>query len=85
MIPNICNFCNGTLEEGQSEFIAKVKEQVIVLSEIPSWVCNNCGEAYYSEKVSRDIDKVMKQVHDGKFIARPIAAGILKLSEANLD
>ncbi len=82
MKPDICSFCKGKLEEGQTEFMAKVKEQVVILSEVPAWICENCDESYYNEETSRKIDIIMKQIHEGIFFAQPIAAGKMKLSEA---
>ena len=80
MKPDICSICRGKLEEGITEFVAHVKDQIVIIEDIPAWICENCGEAYYSEAVSIRIDKVMKKVHAGEFTAKPVAAGKVSLS-----
>jgi len=80
MIPDRCTFCKGTLHEGKTEFIARVGDEIIVIKEVPAFVCDRCGEAYYSPDISRRIDAVMKDVHEGRVCARPLAAGEVDLA-----
>ena len=74
-----CSFCNGKLYEGKKEFVAKVGDEVISIKEVPAYVCENCGEAYYTPKISRKIDKVMRDFHGDKLLAHPIAAGEVEI------
>ena len=78
--PDSCSFCKGKLHDGETEFMARVGEQVAVITEVPAWICDNCGEAYYSAETSQKIDAVMEKVHQGVFIGRPLTAGEIKLS-----
>jgi len=80
MIPDRCTFCKGTLHEGKTEFIARVGDEIIVIKEVPAFVCDRCGEAYYSPEISRRIDAVMRDVHEGRICARPLAAGEVDLA-----
>jgi len=80
MIPERCTFCRGRLHEGKAEFIARVGDEIIVIKEIPAFVCDRCGEAYYTADISRRIDAVMKDVHEGRVCARPLAAGEVDLA-----
>jgi YgiT-type zinc finger domain-containing protein len=75
MIPEKCSFCKGKLYEGKSDFVVKVKKEVISINKVPAYICDNCGESYYTPEISRKIDKIMKTYHEGKFLAHPIAAG----------
>lgn len=59
MIPERCNYCKGNLEKGKTEFIAHVGDEVIVVRDIPAYVCNQCGEAYFTPEISRKIDKIV--------------------------
>ena len=70
-----CSFCKGKLYEGKTEFIAKVGAEVISIKDVPAYICENCGEAYYTPEISRKIDEVMRDFHRGKLLAHPIAAG----------
>ncbi|NVO67778.1 type II toxin-antitoxin system MqsA family antitoxin [Methanofollis tationis] len=81
MIPERCTFCRGGLHEGERlEFIARVGDEIIVIKEVPAFVCDRCGEAYYTADISRRIDAVMKDVHEGRICARPLAAGEVDLA-----
>ena len=78
--PDSCSFCQGKLHDGETEFMARVREPVVVITEVPAWICDNCGEAYYSAETSQKINAVMEIVHQGVFIGRPLATGEIKLS-----
>jgi len=57
-----------SLVEGKTEFVAKVGEQIIAIKDVAAYVCENCGEAYYTPEVSRKIDVVMKKFHEFKLL-----------------
>lgn len=79
MIPERCSYCKGTLVKGKTEFIAHVGDEVIIVKDIPAYVCNQCGEAYFTPEISRKIDSIMEDVHTGRTCCRPIAAGEIEL------
>jgi len=79
MKPNKCSLCGGKLYEGKTEFIARVEDKVVVIKDIPAYVCEECGEAYFTPEVSKKIDKVMRDFHEGRLLMRPIAAGEVEL------
>jgi YgiT-type zinc finger domain-containing protein len=77
--PERCSLCKGKLREGKTEFTVKAGKEVISIKEVPAFVCQECGEAYFTPRISRKIDKVMRDFHEGKLLAHPIAAGEIKL------
>lgn len=79
MMPERCTLCKGTLQEGKTEFIARAGDEIIVIRDVPAYVCDRCGEAYYSAEVSRKIDAVMREFHSGRLCCRPLAAGEVEL------
>ena len=52
MIPDRCSFCKGKLHEGKTEFLAHAAGEVIVIKDVPAYVCDQCGEAYYTAEIS---------------------------------
>jgi YgiT-type zinc finger domain-containing protein len=80
-----CSFCKGKLIEDKTEFVAKVGEQIIAIKDVSAYVCENCGEAYYIQEVSREIDIVMKKFHESKLLLYPLAAGELRFHEIVVD
>ena len=79
MDPGECLLCKSKMREGITEFVARVGEQVVVIKNIPAFVCPNCDEAYYSIEIQRKIDRIMKAFHEGKLLAKPLAAGEVDL------
>ena len=74
-----CSFCKGKLYEGKTEFIAEVGDEVISIKDVPAYICENCGEAYFTSEISRKMDEVMRDFHRGQLLAHPIAAGEIEI------
>lgn len=79
MKPDKCDLCNGKLHEGKTEFVAIVGDKVVVIKDVPAYICKECGEAYFTPEFSRKIDKIMREFYEGKLLMRPIAAGEIEL------
>ena len=79
MGPGECLLCKSKMREGTTEFVARVGEQVVVIKNIPAFVCPNCDEAYYTIDTQRKIDRIMKAFHEGRLLAKPLAAGEVDL------
>jgi YgiT-type zinc finger domain-containing protein len=75
MKPERCGLCKGKLREGKTDFSVKVGKEIISIKDVPAFVCQECGMAYFIPGISRKIDKVMRDFHEGKLLPRPIAAG----------
>ena len=80
MIPKKCTFCKGTLKEGKTDFIANYKGEVLIIRDVPAWVCEECGEAWFTPEISRKIDRVMEDVKKGTACLRPVGAVEVELS-----
>ena len=64
--PVRCALCNGKLEESTTEFMARASGEVVIINDVPAFVCEQCGEAYYTVETSRKIDAVMRDAHRKK-------------------
>ncbi len=80
MIPDECQHCGGKLHEGTTEITARVNNMVVVIKNIPAFVCENCDEAYYSLEIARKIDEVRKAFRAGTLLVKPLAAGEVDLN-----
>ncbi len=80
MIPDRCTFCKGKPDKGTTEFLARAGGEVVVIKDVPAYVCEQCGEAYYTPDISRKIDGVMRDVHKKKLCVRPVPAGEVSLN-----
>ncbi len=80
MIPDECQYCGGKLHEGTTEITARVNNTVVVIKNIPAFVCENCDEAYYSLETARKIDEIRKAFRAGTLLTKPLAAGEVDLN-----
>ena len=79
MKPNTCSLCGGILREGKTELVIKLEDQAVVIKNLPAYVCEDCGEAYFTPDTSRKIDKIMKEFYEDKISKRPITAFEIEL------
>ncbi len=85
MIPDKCSFCKGKLIKGKHEFLVKVGETILAIRDVDAFICQECGEAYYTPETSRRIDKVMAKFHNSSLRVHPLAAGEVSLSEIEAE
>ena len=57
-----CVICkNGTTEEGKATVTLELEGSIIAIKEVPAQICNNCGEYYLSEDMTK---LVLKKAQD---------------------
>jgi YgiT-type zinc finger domain-containing protein len=54
--------CKGAVQEGFSTFTADMNGCVIVIKNVPSRVCGQCGEASYSAEVAERLEQIVRSV-----------------------
>ena len=79
MIPDICSCGKGRLKKGTTDFTAKVEGEMVVIRDMPAYVCDSCTEAYFSIETSRKIDKIMREFRAGKLLTKPLGTGEVEL------
>jgi len=55
----ICFMCKGNLQEGFSTFTADMGGCIIVIKNVPSRICEQCGESSYSDEVARRLEQIV--------------------------
>jgi YgiT-type zinc finger domain-containing protein len=58
----ICFMCKGTVQEGFSTFTADMGSCIIVIKNVPSSVCGQCGEASYSDEVAKRLEQIIHSI-----------------------
>jgi YgiT-type zinc finger domain-containing protein len=53
-----CFFCKGNLEDKLTLFSADLGSGIVVVKNVPSQVCEQCGEVSYSGEVSRQLEHI---------------------------
>jgi YgiT-type zinc finger domain-containing protein len=79
LIPDDCSCGSGKLHKGFTKYIVEIEKEIVVINNVPAWLCDLCDEAYISPEVSEKIDEIVKSFRSGKLLAKPLAAGQVEL------
>ena len=58
----ICFMCKGSVQEGFSTFTADMGGCIVVIRNVPSHICGQCGEASYSDEVARRLEQIVQGI-----------------------
>jgi YgiT-type zinc finger domain-containing protein len=54
--------CKGAVHDGFSVFTADMGGCIVIVKNVPSGVCGQCGEASYSDGVARRLEQIVQSV-----------------------
>ena len=54
-----CFMCKGSLEEKNTTFMVELDNCIIIIKNVPSLVCEQCGEVSYSDEVAKQLEKLV--------------------------
>ena len=74
----ICFMCKGTMQDGFSNYTADMGKCVVIIKNVPSQVCSQCGEVSYNDETAGRLEKI---VHS---LTQPIKAEIAVVSYTEL-
>ena len=57
-----CFLCKGELQEQTTNFMIDVDNCFIIVKNVPSRVCSQCGEVSYSDEVAAKLERIVKAV-----------------------
>ena len=60
--------------EGRSEFVSYVDGQLIVIKGVPAFICEVCGETWFTYEASKKIDQILLDIISGNVRTRTISA-----------
>ena len=58
-----CFMCKGKLENKNTTFMVEL-DNCIIIKNVPSQVCKQCGEVSYSDEVAKQLEKLVNRVRD---------------------
>lgn len=59
-----CTFCKGTLKDGFSTFSIDLDTCIVIIRHVPSRICTQCGEAYYTNDVMKQLYRIAESVRN---------------------
>lgn len=57
-----CFMCKGQLIDKSTTFMVDVGNCIIIVKNVPSQVCSQCGEASYSDDVAKRIEGIVNSL-----------------------
>lgn len=57
---DMCEFCEGTVEERIIQARFHFKSQTIYVDRVPAWLCSKCGEQYFDAPVYKRLEEIAK-------------------------
>ena len=59
-----CFMCKDSVREGFSTFTVDMGSCIVVIKNVPSRVCGQCGETSYSDEVARRLEQIVHNLMD---------------------
>ena len=57
-----CFMCRGTVRDGFSTFTTDMAGCVVIIKNVPSFVCDQCGEVSYNGEVAERLEQIVKNI-----------------------
>jgi len=68
-----CNVCHGTLKQILTTYTQQYKGRLIVVENVPAWVCEQCGETYYDPDIVERIQALIwSEAEPTRIIETPV-------------
>ena len=59
-----CFMCKGDFEDKKTTFMIELDNCIIIIKNVPSQVCKQCGEVSYSNDVAKHLEKLVNTVRN---------------------
>lgn len=59
-----CFMCKGEVIEKKVNYMVDLENTIIIIKEVPAKVCTDCGEQYFDDKTSENIENIVNKLKD---------------------
>lgn len=59
-----CSFCGGEVTEKKIDYDYRRASHLVVISNVPAGVCNQCGEKYFKPEILKKMDYIYHDIFD---------------------
>lgn len=59
-----CFMCKGELTEKKVNYMIDLESTIIIIKGVPAKVCNKCGEQYFEDETSENIEIIVNKLKD---------------------
>lgn len=57
-----CFMCKGDMKNKNSNYILDLEGTIIIVKNVPSLVCNQCGEVFYENDVMKRLENIVDKL-----------------------
>ncbi len=57
---DLCEYCDGEVEERSIRARFNFKKETIYIDNVPAWVCRKCGEQYFDASVYKELEEIAR-------------------------
>lgn len=57
-----CFMCKGETERKLVNYLVDIDNNIIIIKEVPAYVCKQCGERYFDNDVMKNLEKIIDEV-----------------------
>lgn len=75
-----CNFCGGQVLESKDSFLHQWDSNFIFIKNVPTEICESCGEKFYSPEVT---DEILRISQTDNSQAKKMQIPVLNYAESN--
>lgn len=59
-----CFICKNSLIEKNVNYVVDLEKTIIIIKNVPAKVCTQCGERFYADETSENIEKIVNQLKE---------------------
>ena len=59
-----CPLCGGSMTDGITTMPFLIAEKIVVIKNVPSEICSDCGEAYMKSHVVGEIERILDRLEE---------------------
>ncbi len=59
-----CFMCKGDLKGKKVNYVVDLDNTIIIIKGVPAKVCTQCGEQYFDDETSENIEKIINQLKE---------------------
>ena len=57
-----CFMCKGAVADKLAPFMVNIEKCIIIVKDVPSQICQQCGEISYSNDVARRLEQILDKM-----------------------
>ena len=57
-----CFMCKGSLTDKHTTFMVDIDKCIVIVKNVPSQVCSQCGEASYNDTIAKQLEGIVNSL-----------------------